>query len=90
MSKSKEPPKVCGEVPSHDVTWQVVLKDPEKHPMLTRSFEEARTAFSAFTKASPKLGNPSFSDVVCTIVPEEQAPAPALEPKRKKRCRCSK
>lgn len=87
---TKEPPKVCGEVPSHEVMWQVELSSPEKHPMLSRTFEMSKTAFGAFTKASPKLGNPSFSDVVCTIV-QEESPAPALEqPKRKKRCRCSK
>jgi hypothetical protein len=78
---SKDPPKVCGDTPSVDVMWQVVLNVQREPPMLSRSFEVARTAFSAFQKASPKLGNPSFSDVVCTIVEEQQVPA--LEPKRK-------
>ena len=78
---SKEPPKVCGDTPSVDVTWQVVLNVQREPPLFSRSFEVARTAFGAFQKASPKLGNPSFSDVVCTIVEEQQVPA--LEPKRK-------
>lgn len=78
---SKDPPKVCGDTPSVDVMWQVVLNVQREPPMLSRSFEVARTAFSAFQKASPKLGNPSFSDVVCTIVEEQQVPA--LESKRK-------
>lgn len=80
---SKEPPKVCGDTPSVDVTWQVVLNVQREPPMLSRSFEVSRTAFGAFQKASPKLGNPSFSDVICTIVEERQEVA--LEPKRKRK-----
>lgn len=82
---SKEPPKVCGDTPSVDVTWQVVLNVQREPPLLSRSFEVARTAFSAFQKASPKLGNPSFSDVVCTIVEERQDPALEQKPKRNRK-----
>ncbi|MFA5052823.1 MAG: hypothetical protein WC565_02095 [Parcubacteria group bacterium] len=78
---SKEPPKVCGDTPSVDVTWKVLLNVRREPPLLSVSYEVARTAFSAFQKASPKLGNPSFSGVVCTIVEERQVSA--LEPKRK-------
>jgi hypothetical protein len=79
----KKPVKECGEVPSSDVTWQVVLKVPEKHPTLTHCLVEAQTAFSAFQKANPKLGNLTFSDVVCTVVERRQEHA--LEPKRKRK-----
>jgi len=77
----KPPSIVCGEVPPHDVIWQVSLNDPERHPQLTRALEWSKTAFGAFQKASSKLGNPSFSDVTCTIVRDEDS---ALEGKSKK------
>lgn len=84
MAKPTGPEIVCGEVPLHDVTWKISLVDPSANPVSV-CFEDARTAFSAYQQASPKLGNPAFSDVVCVIVDEDPELSTQAVPKKKKR-----
>lgn len=84
MAKQNGPEIVCGEVPSHDVTWKISLNDPSANP-LSVCFEDARTAFSAYQKASPRLGNPAFSSVVCVIVDEDPELSTQALPKKKRK-----
>lgn len=82
---AKGPEIVCGDVPPFAVTWQVLLNVPRDSNLLSRCFEESKTAFGAFQKASPKLGNPAFSDVVCTIVEDRVDTVEQSKPKTKRR-----
>jgi len=82
---AKGPEIVCGDVPSVAVTWQVLLNVPREANLLSKCFEESKTAFGAFQKASPKLGNPAFSDVVCTIVEDRVDSGEQHRPKSKRR-----
>lgn len=76
---------VCGDVPFKPVTWQVELKQKRDLNLLSRCFEDSKTAFGAFQLASSKLGNPAFSDVVCNIVEERDKPAEPIKSKSKRR-----
>lgn len=88
---SKESNVVCGEVPSKPVVWKVMLKalPPEGDLQQTAAYAVSQTAFGAFTKASPKLGNPPFSDVLCMIsdlpVSVVESPVEKMKKGKKKR-----